>query len=179
MADKKRRGGGSKLIRSETVTIRLDPKLRYLASLAARKQHRTLSSFIEWTIAETLKHIALRDFDEKDEKAVSVAVEAESLWDVDEADRFAKLAMSHPEMLNHHEQIVWKLVRENGHLWRGREDTNGVWQWYASPETLIPKRLRENWDLFNEVASGEKEQTVLPRWSDMPTVDVSDISCPF
>lgn len=43
MADKKRRGGGSKLIRSETVTVRLDPKLRYLASLAARKQHERLT----------------------------------------------------------------------------------------------------------------------------------------
>ena len=179
MADKKRRGGGSELIRSETVTVRLDPKLRYLASLAARKQRRTLSSFIEWSIVETLKHISLRDFDEKDEKTVSIAVEAESLWDVDEADRFVKLAMSYPEMLNHHEQVVWKLVRENGYLWQGKEDTNGVWQWKTRPERLIPERLRENWDLFNKVASGEEEQTVLPRWPGMPTVDVSDISFPF
>ena len=105
--------------------------------------NRTLSSFIEWTIVETLKHIALRDFDEKDEKSVSVAVEAESLWDVGEADRFVKLAMSHPEMLNHHEQIVWKLVRENGYLWRGKEDADGIWQWKTYPEKLISERLRK------------------------------------
>ena len=76
-------------------------------------------------------------------KTVSVAVEAESLWDVDEADCFVKLAMSHPEMLNHHEQIVWKLVRENGYLWRGKEDTNGIWQWKTYPEKLISERLRK------------------------------------
>ena len=51
----KRRGGGGKLARSETVTVRLAPKLRYLAELAARKQRRTLSSFIEWAIEETLE----------------------------------------------------------------------------------------------------------------------------
>jgi hypothetical protein len=39
--ESKRKGGG-KLSRSETVTVRLDPKLRYLAELAALKQRRTL-----------------------------------------------------------------------------------------------------------------------------------------
>jgi hypothetical protein len=45
-----RKGGGGKLSRSETVTVRLDPKLRYLAELAARLHRRTLSSYIEWAI---------------------------------------------------------------------------------------------------------------------------------
>ena len=39
-----RKAGGGKLSRSETVTVRLDPKLRYLAELAARIHRRTLSS---------------------------------------------------------------------------------------------------------------------------------------
>ena len=36
-----RKSGGGKLSRSETVTVRLDPKLRYLAELAARIHRRT------------------------------------------------------------------------------------------------------------------------------------------
>lgn len=48
---------GSKLNRSETVTIRLDPRLNYLTDLAARCQRRTKSSFIEWVIKETLKDL--------------------------------------------------------------------------------------------------------------------------
>ena len=43
--ESKRKGGGGKLARSETVTVRLDPKLRYLAELAARIQRRSVSSF--------------------------------------------------------------------------------------------------------------------------------------
>src|SRR3984893_10930000 len=105
----RKRGGGGKLARSETVTVRLDPKLRYLAELAARKQRRTLSSFIEWAIEESLKSIHLSE-DEYSTSAASVAAE---LWDVDEPDRFAKLALRYPDMLTHDEQILWKLVREN------------------------------------------------------------------
>jgi hypothetical protein len=46
--------------------VRLDPKLRYLAELAARKQRRTVSSFIEWTIEEALKNIYLHDYEGDD-----------------------------------------------------------------------------------------------------------------
>ena len=60
MARAQKDRGGSKLNRTETVTIRLDPKLRYLTELAARKQRRTVSSFIEWANRANAKrgHVA-------------------------------------------------------------------------------------------------------------------------
>ena len=168
MADKKRRGGGSDLVRSETVTVRLDPKLRYLASLAARKQRRTLSSFIEWSIEETLKQVVLGNYDPNEKGELSVADQAETLWDVDEADRFVKLAANHPEMLNHHEQVVWKLVRESGYLWRGRKDKSGTWQWKTKLQSMKFEELRETWELLNKVAADEEDRSKLPNWPGMP-----------
>src|SRR5215467_4773736 len=99
------RGGGSKLNRTETVTIRLDPKLRYLTELAARKQRRTVSSFIEWAIEQALSHVELDD-----EK--TVAQEAGILWDTDEAYRVSKLGLRYPALLTYDEQVLWKLIRE-------------------------------------------------------------------
>src|SRR5919201_1551935 len=94
------RGGGSKLNRSETVTNRLDPKLRYLTELAARTQRRTVSSFIEWAIERALDHIPLREHRSgSDAREVTLGEEAEKLWDVDEADRLARLGLYYPELL--------------------------------------------------------------------------------
>src|SRR5271170_2861516 len=107
-----KRGAGGKLSRSETVTVRLDPRLRYLAELAARKQRRTLSSFIEWAIEENLKNIYLEDGNE----ALNIANQTADLWDVDEPDRFVKLARRYPQMLTHVEQVLWKLIKENGYF---------------------------------------------------------------
>lgn len=114
-ASEKRKGGGGKLLRSETVTVRLDPKLRYLAELAARKQRRTLSSYIEWAIEDSLR-IPLRE-PAGALRPLPLSQEAWFLWDVDEADRFAKLALRHPDLLTHDEQVRWKLVRESHSLW--------------------------------------------------------------
>jgi hypothetical protein len=155
----KRKGGGGKLSRTETVTVRLDPKLRYLAELASRKQRRTLSSFIEWAVQDSLERIWLRESD----STSSIADETNRLWDVDDADRFAKLALRYPDMLTHDEQVRWKLIQENGFLWRGRE-VGSKWTWKVEESSLIFERLREHWDKFIAVAQGDAEKSILPAW---------------
>lgn len=156
----KRKPSGGKLTRSETVTVRLDPKLRYLADLAARKQRRTLSSYIEWAIEDSLGRMNLHSFTD-----TSLADESVDLWDVDEADRFAKLALRHPDLLTHEEQVRWKLVRENGYLWKGRYagiDKERTWDIQES--NLILERLRLHWADFCAAADNGTGQTDLPKW---------------
>jgi hypothetical protein len=162
-----RKGGGGKLSRSETVTVRLDPKLRYLAELAARLHRRTLSSYIEWSIKGALdSEVLLRTEDRED----TLGDQAENLWDVDDADRFAKLALRYPNLLTHEEQVCWKLIRENGSLWRGRHHRfHGEWTWEVSEGSLIFPRLREHWAAFCAVAAGSSPPSILPRWQETET----------
>lgn len=166
-SDGKRKGGGGKLTRSETVTVRFDPKLRHLAELAARKHRRTLSSYIEWAVEESLSRVQLRDENtDAFEPAVNLGAVADSLWDVDEADRLAKLALQFPELLTHEEQILWKLVRENGYFWLGRYDKpSGDWTWRVQLDSLIYPRLREHWATLNAIAKGEMDKSSLPAWA--------------
>jgi len=159
--DKKRKSGGGKLARSETVTVRLDPKLRYLAELAARKQRRTVSSFIEWAIEDALKRIPISEGQSSER---TIHDEALTLWDVDDADRFARLALYFPDLLTHDEQVLWKLIKENGYLWRGKFDSEGYWVWRISADKVDIGRWRKYWDTFNAVARGEAEQSTLPDW---------------
>ena len=144
--------------------MRLDPKLRYLAELAARKQRRTLSSFIEWAIEQNLKNTYLELVEGSDE-ILSIASEASDLWDVDEPDRFVKLAIRYPQMLTHDEQVLWKLVRENGSLWRGHYDEKTKeWTWRVRLDTFIFERLRESWEAFRAVAYENGSKETLPSW---------------
>ena len=143
--------GGGKLSRTETVTVRLDPKLRYLAELAARLHRRTLSSYIEWSIkasldTETVRPTNLNSLEASDQ---TIGNEAEYLWDVDEADRFAKLALRYPHLLTHDEQVRWKLIRECVVLWR-----NG----FPGDENrqLDFEKLRRNWGAVSEASAEGK-----------------------
>lgn len=160
--------GGGKLSRSETVTVRLDPKLRYLAELAARMHRRTLSSYIEWAIEGSLDNNLIRPDPSDPRGGPTIKDEAEYLWDVDEADRFAKLALRYPHLLTHEEQVRWKLIRENGFLWKGayRGTAKREWTWTVDEASLVVTRLREHWAAFCQVAdAGVGHSELLPTWN--------------
>lgn len=126
----KRKGGGGKLTRTETVTVRLDPKLRYLAELAARKQRRTLSSYIEWAIEDSLKSVTLYQGGEYDgDYPKTVGDEVGRLWDVDQAERFVRLAIAYPELMTHEEQEIWKLLQDSQVLQPAQSRRNGRVTW--------------------------------------------------
>ena len=160
---KTERKGGGKLKRTHMVTIRLDPKLRYFTDLAARTQRRTTSGFIEWAIEEAISKIFLQDFDGA---ATTLADEAVILWDIDEADRFAKLALNFPYLLTYDEQVLWKIIKRNGYLWKGEygEEEDRMWIWNINQDSLIIDKLREHWDTFKDVAHGKIDASELPQW---------------
>lgn len=85
--------GGGKLNRTETVTVRLDPCLNYLAELAGRSQRRTKSSFIEWAVSQAIGDV----FSDK---------KATLLWRLTPAQRLEALYEWAPELLTFDEQCL-------------------------------------------------------------------------
>ncbi|MBE0582910.1 MAG: hypothetical protein IH612_04020 [Desulfofustis sp.] len=165
----KKKGAGGNLTRTQVVTVRLDPKLRYLAELAALKQRRTLSSYIEWAVQDSLSRVYLFEGTVHDGgNASTVHDEADTLWDVYEPDRFIKLAFRYPELLTHEEQIKWKLIRENGYLWKGKTSPDSPeWTWQVDEKNIRLERVRESWEVFCRVAAGKEDPSFLPKWTDL------------
>lgn len=67
-------------------------------------------------------------------------------------------------MLTHEEQVIWKLIRENGYFWYG-DWHDGIFEWQAEEGSFIFQRLREHWDTVKQVASGDKPKSDLPSWN--------------
>lgn len=150
MADEspKSKTGGSKLARSEVTTIRLDQKLRYLAELAARKHRRTLSSYIEWAVENSLRDVKLYEgTGYNNDDPVTLEQEATALWDVDEAERFIRLAISYPELLTHEEQERWKMLMDSDLLGPAKQRLNsGALSWNRPTlEDAVYPVVRRQW----------------------------------
>jgi hypothetical protein len=136
--------------------VRLDPRLRYLAELAARKQRRTLSSFIEWSIEDALTRLTLGGFPGGPAGA-SIDQEASMLWDIDEAERFTRLAFCHPELLTYEEQRIWKILNDSFLLSPAYKSELG-WSWEIFEERVIPV-IRDYWpDLMMAALGSATEQ---------------------
>lgn len=96
-------------LRTEVFAMRLDPKLKYLAEIAARKQRRSLANFIEWAIEQSLDSVNISRLGNK---VSNVADEAEKLWALDEPERLVKLASSYPDLLTYDEQLIYRVLKE-------------------------------------------------------------------
>ena len=96
----------------------------------------------------------------------TIGNKAEYLWDVDDADRFAKLALRYPHLLTHKEQVRWKLIRENGYLWKGSHvGPHREWTWTVDEASFIFERLREHRIAFCGVADAGLGHQLLPKWT--------------
>ncbi len=164
---KKRKKGGGKLVRSEIVTVRLDPRLRYLSDLAARSQRRTLSSYIEWTLQQSLNDAVLYDLGTKN--PVTVSGFSEILWDVDPVMRLLNLARNFVHLLNFEEQLLYKLIVATDWFWGGAPDPNMVV--VDSSLTDIPRsltdiklyRVHQSWDAIESRAKNDISQDEFDR----------------
>ena len=156
--------GGGKLGRTETVTIRLDPKTNYLAELAARIQRRTKSSFIESAVAQAIDAQPLLP---RDPDTATLGERAERLWHVRDHERLISLVEHAPHLMNYEEQQIWALIVENSNFWLGRyrdrKDGTEEFQWTVDPSSLRREIVAEHWDTLIKVANGSLPKSDLPK----------------
>lgn len=116
--------------RSDTLNMRLDPKLKYLATMAAKYQDRTLSNFIEEAIKRALQPGGVNAYDGP---PAELPLWGEGLWDEDEATRFYLLATVQPGLLNGPQARLWALL--SGSLMKnfGKITLKRFVEYYNSP----------------------------------------------
>lgn len=161
MKDKniKKEGGGSKLNRSEVISIRLDPKLSYLCEIAARSQRRTKSSFIEKAIERALRKEQITN----NETSLTISSLDDLLWDVEEADRVCKLAVNFHNLLSYEEQRIWKHLRKISRYWLERPDKtileDNKLYWPINKKYLNLSKVRADWNLIKDLTEGYSPST--------------------
>ena len=65
------------------------------------------------------------------------------------------LPSRHPDLLNHHEQMLWKLIQQNQYVWPRYGDEQPL-------ANLNIGRLGMHWDKFVAVADDKAGKSILP-----------------
>lgn len=112
-----------------TMTIRISHLNRFALELTARKQHRTVSSVLDWAIERALlddiaapevvhKKITHPDgtIEEWDEMQPSLL---QKLWSEHEYERLLNFAKYAPDLMSYEQKSIWALIKTNDQLWNG------------------------------------------------------------
>lgn len=150
--------------RTEVFAMRLDPKLKYLAEIASRKQRRSLANFIEWAIEEALGKVMLDSGQQR-----SVLDEAPNLWRLEPADRLIKLAETCLDLMTYEEQRIWLAINEVGAVYpytnHDGQPRNGTYAFfYRHPDDASSKKrydrfaIRACWKTLVAYSSGQASE---------------------
>lgn len=151
---------GSRLRRTEAVTVRLDTKMRFMVELAARLERRTVSSYIENIIESAVNVHAINDPTDEDTR-ISWVGAMQHVWDPLECDRTIRLAVIFPYLLNLDEELIWKLLRTMPEFWNTPEVIAGG----AAPDFYLHDIkwpiVRDLWELIKLVAFEDENRSTL------------------
>ena len=136
---------GSKLNKSEVVQVRLDPILKMAVELAAAKERRTLSSYIEWSVEKTVKKVTVIESGDT-EKQITAWDVAQECWEFWVGGRIQFLANKYPELLTIRERGIFSAMQLARRLVSDNEDDADLVR-----ETL----LIHGWEIFCQFADGQ------------------------
>jgi hypothetical protein len=103
--------------RTNTLSVRLQPRTRYALELLARRRHTTITGVLEAAIQRVIADPDEGLFDPPAGPRGKPESILEKVLDPVEADRLVKLAMNNPSLMNYDEERLWKTIRENSSLW--------------------------------------------------------------
>jgi hypothetical protein len=149
------------VVRSETVTFRLDARLKFLADLAARSQGRKLGNFVEMAVENALQTVVIVDERELNAGTEGVyspmhgktlADVADSLWSRNEAIRF----------LNVFHTVPWLLTDGESKLLRILQHSDYFAPLVKGARILHSGRIQEHWTVLAAIRDGEANVYILP-----------------
>ncbi|SDI79137.1 hypothetical protein [Pseudomonas abietaniphila] len=109
-----------------SVSLRVDPAIKYAIDIAARVQKRTVTGVVEWSVEKALDQVMMpADFLVEGNKGPAlpepisvIKAVKEKLWSPDEAIRLVTLAFQYPSLLAFDESIVWESIRLSPPFWK-------------------------------------------------------------
>lgn len=142
--------------RTEVFAMRFDPKLKYLAEIAARKQRRSMANFVEWAIEQALNNVYLVERSDYNNQGETVTDATSKLWALDESDRLIRLATNFPELLTYDEQTVWRVICEHSTYNTGTKRMS----WFKEKDDVDVNLVRDCWPEIKAYAlgTGTKEE---------------------
>ncbi|CDH43810.1 hypothetical protein [Candidatus Contendibacter odensensis] len=153
---------GGKLNKSEVIPVRFDPILKMAAELAAGKERRTMSSFVEMAVEQAVKQSIVA----RDEAGMPISAWQASYetWHEAPARRILNLALQFPDLLTIRERKILNAIRqlfgrelyESSFLPLFQLTGSELWNWlcrYADDEITFEALAEGTRDIQMKVAS--------------------------
>lgn len=103
--------------KTETLTLRLDPKVKYTIELMSRIRRQSITSVIEAAVEAEAFDLDTPVIIEGKRETWSLASAVSEFWSTDVVTRFLGLCAFMPELLTYEEQRIWETIKATPEFW--------------------------------------------------------------
>jgi hypothetical protein len=128
--------------RTDSLTIRMSPRTKYIAQLAAVQNGMTLSTLIDESLQKAIGQTRITHAGE----VTTLSKIADRLWAEHEADRLVLLADNFAFLLSPQQEDLWETIQGTQKYWRvplSEGESN------VSQSTFNFEALRQDWSALN------------------------------
>jgi len=151
--------------KTETLTLRLDPKAKFLIELMARERRQSITGVVESAImAFAEQHTATACiYDESTgtnkDQVISLSRLADEIWSTDDSSLFHTFGHVAPHLMDYEEQRLLEIIYASPVFWlqypHGTDDDQSM--------DIDGKVLRKYWhELLAHAEATDKSSTVIP-----------------
>lgn len=141
-----------------SVSLRIDPRTKYLVDLLARDQKRTITGVIEWAIERSADQYGFGNGGFGHEPSFLDMLN--QLWSTDEALRVVRLALARPDLLDYDELRVWETIKATQAFLKVSIDSGLA---HLTESQLLVGDIQEHWEaLLEHVSKHQNSRSIVP-----------------
>ena len=149
--------------KTETLTLRLDPKVKMMIELISRIRRQSITGVVEAAIEETAFDLDAPFFDRGEIHNHTLAVIFSEVWSSDESERFINMCYHFPTLLTYEEQRIWETIKASP-VFRVSVTTTMPTFWEVDGVGALDRSMIRNfWGyLLEHVESNRDSRTIIP-----------------
>ncbi len=134
--------------RTNVVTLRVTPQMRFGLELLAQERGETLTEVVTWAVSEMFgtEQVGLLRFATGESMATRVL---DRVWSPHEHERVVRLGMYFPELMSARQRHLWSRVRESRKYWK-----SGSAPSHPEPDDVDWSVLARDWPGLTRAAEG-------------------------
>ncbi|WP_164341905.1 hypothetical protein [Pseudomonas viridiflava] len=149
--------------KTETLTLRLDPKVKMMIELISRIRRQSITGVVEAAIEEISFDLDAPFELDGEAHVMSLGSAVSEIWSTDESERFINLCHFLPSLITYEEQRIWETIKASKYfLVEGDDEMSSYWE-VPNVGRINRYRLRYMWTtLLNHVEDNKDSRTIVP-----------------
>jgi hypothetical protein len=149
--------------KTETLTLRLDPKVKLMIELISRIRRQSITGVVEAAIEEIAFDLDAPVVSGGKAWPMSLLSAVSEIWSTDESERFIHLCTHLPSLITYEEQRLWETIKASKFFLTDGLADNAVY-WDVPGVGYIDRHNVRRWwqDLLAHVEDNKESRTIVP-----------------